>query len=269
MGLFGGQSRNWQNPGVTPYYTGLQIQTSNSNVPIAIVYGANKIAPNCIWTGGFYGYYGHAEGSSGGSSGGKGGGAGGNGVSASWQYYTSWVMGLCEGPIAGLGTIWMGQNATNTYGGDIWATYYGTQTQTPWNVLQTYFPSEALSYHGVAYITSYNYYLGVTANLPQYSVEVFGVLFASSGINGGDADPAQIIQDFLTNSQYGVGFPAASIDATTLFSPGSGPDSSYQGYCRASYLALSPASPTGNPRTASSPAGCSSPTRRQSGPAAS
>ncbi len=210
-----------RNNGHIPYYTGLQIQTSGNNVPIAIVWGANKIAPNCIWTGGFYAYYGYPEPGTGGNTGsGKGGGSStGSTGSQAWQYYTSFEMGLCEGPIQGLGTIWSGQNVTNTYGGDIWAVYYGTQTQTPWNVLTTYFAGQALSYHGLAYITSYNYYLGSSGNLPQFSIEVFGVLFGSSGINGGDADPAQVIQDFLTNPQYGVGFPAASIDATSLFSP--------------------------------------------------
>jgi len=237
-----------QNNGQIPYYTGLQIQTSGNNVPINIVWGANKIAPNCIWTGGFYGYYGYPEGSHGGG-GGKGGGGSGSGGGGgnnnsppkSWQYYTSWEMGLCEGPIAGFGTIWQGGNPTNFYGADIWGVYTGTQTQGPWGELTVSFPSQALSYHGLAYITSFNYYLGANANLPQFAMEIFGVLFNSSGINGGDADPAQIIQDFLTNSQYGVGFPSGSIDATTLFSPGSGLDSSYQGYCRAAYLALSPA----------------------------
>lgn len=234
--------REHKNNGQIPYYTGLQIQTSGNNIPIAIVWGANKIAPNCIWTGGFYGYYGYAEGSAHGKGGGNGGlfNADGNSGRQSWQYYTSWEMGLCEGPISGIGTIWEGQSATNTYGADIWAVYYGTQSQTPWSLLYDGWSGQALSYHGLAYITSFNYYLGTSATLPQYSIEILGALFNSSGINGGDADPAQIIQDFLTNSQYGVGFPAGSIDATTLLSPSSGPDSSYQGYCRASYLALSP-----------------------------
>ncbi len=236
MGLL----RHHQNNGQIPYYTGLQIQTSGNNVPISIVWGANKIAPNCIWTGGFYGYYGYPEYSHGGG-GGKGGGSNSNAPAESWQYYTSWEMGLCEGPIAGFGTIWQGGNPTNFYGADIWGVYTGTQTQGPWGELSVSFPSQALSYHGLAYITSFNYYLGSNANLPQFAMEIFGVLFNSSGINGGDADPAQVIQDFLTNSQYGVGFPSGSIDATTLFSPVSGLDSSYQGYCRAAYLALSPA----------------------------
>ena len=137
MGLL----REPQNNGQIPYYTGLQIQTSGNNVPIAIVWGANKIAPNCIWTGGFYGYYGYPEGSHG--AGGKGGGGNNGGqvvnqygqsVSQSWQYYTSWEMALCEGPINGIGTIWMGNNPTNIYGAGIWAVFYGTQSQPPWSL---------------------------------------------------------------------------------------------------------------------------------------
>jgi len=194
--------------GQIPAYTGLQIQTSVNSVPIAIVYGANKIAPNCIDTAGFYGYYGYPEGTSGNGKSNNNGNTG----SKSWQYYTSWEMALCEGPITGYGTIWQGGNATNFYGADIWFATTGTQNQAGWSIFGP------LAYHGVAYIGSFNYYLGTNPNLPQYSMEIFGVLFNSAGINGGDADPAQIIQDFLTNSQYGVGFPAGSINGTTLLS---------------------------------------------------
>ena len=43
-------------------------------------------------------------------------------------------------------------------------------------------------------------------------------IWAGNVVTGADSDPALIIQDFLTNAQYGVMFPAASIDATTLLS---------------------------------------------------
>jgi hypothetical protein len=150
MGFLSGSHSNGQ----IPYYTGLQIQTSSRNVPIAIVWGSNKIAPNCIWTGGFYGYYGYPEGSHGGSSG-KGGGHGSSGQSASqsWQYYTSWEMALCEGPIDGIGTIWLGQNATNFYGAGIWAEFPGDELQNPWGILALKgWPGQALSYRGTAYV---------------------------------------------------------------------------------------------------------------------
>ena len=51
--------------------------------------------------------------------------------------------------------------------------------------------------------------------------------------------PPKSSRDFLTNAQYGIGFPESSIDATTLY--GSGGDASYQTYCAAIGLALSPA----------------------------
>ena len=54
-----------------------------------------------------------------------------------------------------------------------------------------------------------------------------------------DADPSLIVSDFLTNAQYGVGFPQASISGPSLF--GSGGDASYQTYCRTVGLSLSPA----------------------------
>ncbi len=218
-----------------PYYVGLQIQTSGSAVPIAIVYGSNKIAPNAFWTGGYYGYWYKGTGSSNkGSS---------NSGSGHYEYHTSFMMGLCEGPIKGISTVWKGNQITNTFSAGIWTIFKGTSTQNPWGALTTYFASQALAYRGLAYITSFNYDLGSTPTLPQYSFEVNGILDGSAGFdaagNHWDADPALIIQDFLTNPQYGVGFPSASIDLTTLL--GATGDSSYQTYCSASFIAMSPA----------------------------
>ena len=82
--------------------------------------------------------------------------------------------------------------------------------------------------------------LGSSASLPSIAFEVAGRLQATAQtVNAFDCDPSAVIGDFLTNSQYGVGFPPASIDATTLFgTPG---DASYRNYCWAAGLALSPA----------------------------
>jgi hypothetical protein len=48
MSLFGGKRRT-----VRPDYTGLQVQTASSALPIPVVYGTNRIAPNVIWSDGF------------------------------------------------------------------------------------------------------------------------------------------------------------------------------------------------------------------------
>jgi hypothetical protein len=102
-----------------------------------------------------------------------------------------------------------------------------------------------------------NYNLGDTATLDNHNFEVQGLRYGSgygqlqfnasdvagngSGYVFVDADPALIVSDFLTSPQFGVGFPSGSIDATTLFTQGGSNDASYQTYCRAIGLTLSPA----------------------------
>ena len=225
-----------------PQYTGLQLQTSSGAVPIAICYGTNKVAPNVVWTGNFTA---HPVYSGGGKGGGKGGVFGGGSSPTSYDYTAAVVLGLCEGPIKGVGTVWNGQSLTNIASGASKSTSFnglvlfdGTTPQTVWSYLATKFPAQALAYNGLAYAASADYDLGSSATVSALSFETYGGLVASAVFNGYDADPALIIQDFLTSAQYGVGFPPASIDATTLLG-GSG-DSSYQSYCRAAGLALSP-----------------------------
>jgi hypothetical protein len=210
-------------------YTGLQIQTSSAAVPISIVYGANKVSFNLIWTGGFAAQPQYAK------SGGKGGG---NKTLNGYDYHAAFIMGLCEGPILGLGRVWNGQSIGAL--GDLGLSLFsGTTPQSAWGALRPNFEDEALPYGGLAYVAASWFDLGSSANLPALNFEVQGVLSTSAVVNECDADPALIIQDFLTNSQYGAGFPASSIDAMTLL--GSSGSSSYQTYCQASGLAISPA----------------------------
>jgi hypothetical protein len=111
-----------------------------------------------------------------------------------------------------------------------------------WTYLTSAYPSQALAYQGTAFVCAPNYNLSDSATLDNHNFEVQGFRCGSGygpGYGAVDADPSQIISDFLINPQYGIGFPSASIDATTLF--GSGGDASYQTYCRAVGLALSPA----------------------------
>jgi hypothetical protein len=224
--LFGGKQTT------TPDYTGLQIQTAVNALPVPIVWGENKIAPNVIWYNGFQSIPPSSSG------GGKGGifGTGGGG-SNSWTYTASVILALCEGPITGINEIWKDQS-TYTLADLGLSLFTGTTPQSIWGFLETTFPSQALAYQGTAYVAEANYSLGTSATLSNHNFEVEGVFFGT-GTNGIDADPAQVVSDFLTNAQYGVGFPSASIDASTLF--GSGGDASYQTYCKAIGLNLSPA----------------------------
>jgi hypothetical protein len=243
-GIFGGG----QQPTTTPDYTGLQIQTAVNTLPLPIVWGLSKLAPNVIWYNNFQTHYGS-------SGGGKGGLFGGGGANET-TYSASLIMALCEGPVAGINQIWKGQSVY-TLGGLGLTLFTGTVPQSPWNYVTSSYPSQALGYEGTAYVCAANYSLGDTATLDNHNFEVKGFRYGSgygqlqynssdavgtgSGYGFVDADPALIISDFLTNAQYGVGFPGGSIDATTLYSAGGGSDASYQTYCRAIGVALSPA----------------------------
>jgi len=212
-----------------PLYTGLQIQTSSGAVPISIVYGVNKTSFNLVWTGGFGAQPQFTK------TGGKGGG--GKTLSG-YDYHAAFILGLCEGPIAGVGTVWNGQSTGELANLGL-SLFDGTTPQNVWGLLTANFQSEALPYGGLAYIAAPWFDLGSSASLPSLNFEIHGVLSMSGVVNSYDADPALVVQDFLINSQYGIGFPAASIDATTLV--GSSGGSSYQTYCQAAGLAISPA----------------------------
>jgi hypothetical protein len=223
-----------------PDYTALQIQTSTSILPIPIVWGRNKIAPNLLW----YANFQAVPGGSGKGIGGKGGlfGGGGAAAGADYTYTADLILGLCEGPIAGgpfgngIGLIWKDLAIYVALELGL-GSYPGSTPQPVWPYLAAIYPYNALAYQGTAYLWGAGYNLGDSASIGNHNVEVYGP-FAGTGVNGIDADPAQVIYDFLTNAQYGAGFDPASIDATTLF--GSGGDASLQTYCRAMGFAFSP-----------------------------
>jgi hypothetical protein len=215
-----------------PDYTTLQIQTSTSILPIPIVWGQNRVAPNLIWYANFQAH----AGGGGKGVGGKGGSLGGGAVAGSDYTYTADIMlALCEGPIDGIGLIWnnLAIYALAELG---LGSYNGTTPQATWTYLAAYYPDNALAYQGTAYAWGAGYNLGDSASIGNLNFELFGIL-SGSGVNGIDADPAEVIQDFLTNAQYGVGFNPASIDSGSLFTNAD----SMQAYCRAMGYAFSPA----------------------------
>jgi hypothetical protein len=253
-GLFGGG----QPTTTAPDYTGLQIQTAVNTLPIPIVWGMSKLAPNVIWYDDFQTY------GSGGKSG-KGGGGGGKygGSSNQTTYSASVILALCEGPITGINNIWKNESIYTLAGLGL-SLFSGTDPQAPWSYVSSAYPSQALGYEGTAYVCAENYSLGDSATLDNHNFEVMGLRYGTGYgqipytsetgtyenplVAGNpapatgyyDADPALCIEDFLTNAQFGVGFPSANIDATTLYTSSGGNDACYQTYCRAIGLALSP-----------------------------
>ncbi|ACK51968.1 conserved hypothetical protein, putative phage associated protein [Methylocella silvestris BL2] len=211
-----------------PSYTGLQVQTSSNSVPIQIMWGVNKIAPNIVWTGGFQSTPQYTK---------KAGKGGGGKTLSGYDYRAAFILGICEGPVYSVEKVWQGKGETDLSWLGL-GLMYGATPQAPWGYVAAAYPAEALPYGGLAYAAAPAFDLGSSATLPPLAFEVYGQLSFHSGVTFFDSDPALIIQDLLTNPQYGVGFPAASINATSLL--GSSGGSSYQAYCKAAGIALSP-----------------------------
>lgn len=226
--LFGSRQKS------KPQYSSLQVQSSNNNTPLPLVWGQTRVAPNLIWYGDFKATKQKPQGGKGG--GGKGG--------TQYKYSASVQMALAQGPSAGIIKIWKDQdkNATMSSLGLTFGS--GSDPQSPWAYLTTQHPEAALSYPGTIWAGASNYDLGNSASLPQHSFEGKWLQWNSYVGHTGDADPALIVQDLLTLPVGGAGFPSSLIDMTSLLSGPSAPttgDSAFQTYCQAMGFGLSPA----------------------------
>lgn len=214
-----------------PQYTGLQLQTASSIQALSIVWGGNRVGPNLFWYGDFKAHKKKQK-----------AGKGMGGSATTYTYSASVQLGLCEGPISGVGRVFKNEEKFANPAALGMTTFLGTYPQSPWGYLTTAHPSEALNYAGVAYVAVANYDLGQNASLPNHSFEVFGREYNTAPL-GHDADCAEVIYDFLTNPNCGVLYPVANIDVDQLFSTPDAPtigDSSYQTYCTAMGFGLSP-----------------------------
>jgi len=228
-GILGGGSNAKQQRAVGS----LQFQTSQAGGVIPLIYGTTKVSPNLLDYDDFT-----ATASKQGGGKGKGGG-GGKGGGQQYMYSASFIMGLCQGPIAGLGLAWWDKNIGTTTGlPSISSINLGGDGQTIDPYWSGAHPAKALGYSGTAHIVFANYQLGNTATLPNFNFEVIGIGAGAAGAspNGYDANPAQIITDFLTNPRYGANFPSGNLDPAMTSSAAS----SYASYCAALGLFLSP-----------------------------
>jgi hypothetical protein len=188
----------------------LQFQTSQHGGVIQLVYGTTRVSPNLI-------DYDDFKATPSGRQGGVGkGGGGGKGGGQQYKYSSSVIMGLCQGPIVGIATVWWDKNV-GTLSSLPASVYLGTDGQAPDPYWETNHSTKVLGYSGTATVVANNFAMGDTATLPNFSFEVQGLL-SLSGTNGRDANPAAIAADFLTNSRYGAGFPTANLGDLSLYS---------------------------------------------------
>ncbi len=229
MGGLLGTSTKQPQAQTTTVASGITIQSSCYGSVIPVVYGANKIAPNLIWYGAFTAIPHTTTSSSGGSS--KGGGGAGSTSSTSYTYTASFAWCLCEGQIAGVGKMWVGQNSTAQSPASLgYGNFIGTYPQEPWGYLQGFQANQAANYPGFAYLVAANYDLGTSTSMPNNNVEVLGFY---CGPEPEDIDPSWATVHMLTDPHCGLTpvFPTAWI----------GDLSSYSNYCRATGLLISPA----------------------------
>lgn len=116
-------------------------------------------------------------------------------VSITYTYTVAVILGLCEGPIAGIGKVWIGKNVHNYPADDIQLTSFdGKENQQPWAYTQGKHPEKALPYPGLAYMAGV-IDLGDSGSMPSYNFEVKGRLLETG--DGIDVNPADYIRYVL------------------------------------------------------------------------
>lgn len=246
-------------PKVIPEFTGLQVNTSVQVLPIPIIYGSPRVNINLIYYNGFYSKKVSTSSGKGVLSGGKGG--------TEIEYFATIVLAVSEGPVGEPLVIYQDQGVWTpadypTNG----ATFFnGTDTQTPWSVVVADWPDDARPFKNTAYYAFSNAQLDASATVPQIDLIVQGMLNATSPLNyttltittgqygptgelvsyeGNlelgflDADPGQVILDFLTDPVHGAKFPAEWVDKSTLLTSATGwdpntGDTAVSTYCQA------------------------------------
>lgn len=199
-------------------YHGLRVQTSTQGMVIPVVFGTARISGNLIWAGD-YKIIARNQ-----SSGGKGFGR--YGGAKQYTYETAFALGLCEGPIAAIGKVYIDKEVYAALPADFFL-FTGTYPQSPWGYLLTNHPGEDLQYPGLAYIACPRYDMGESDALPNMNFEIKG-FHAVSGLQ--DANPADIISHVVTDTYNGMALSATLLDVAD-----------YSDWCLAADLLLSPA----------------------------
>ena len=149
-----------------PRLNSLQVMASQEGTPVPVVFGRMRLAGQVIWATNLL------EVSS--SSGGLGGKGGITSGPTTYNYYANFAVGLCEGPIQGIGRAWADGKEIDlsVYAPRI---YLGDETQQPDSLISSVEGAGlAPAYRGLAYVVFERLPLASFGNrLPQLSFEVF------------------------------------------------------------------------------------------------
>lgn len=209
----------------------MRIQQSAYGLTQPLVYGKNRVAANMFWYGDFKSTA-HTTTT---KSGGKGGKT--KTKNTTYTYSASLMLGLCENKIKDIGIIWRDkeQIVTKTENGvqlkpldQISFELFDGDHNPVWGYLASKHPDEAVHYPFLGYVACANYDLGGSAALSNHNFEVISDIIFSDTIH--DANPADVIEDFITNPRYGA---SPSLNMEDL--------SEFRTYCAAANLLISPA----------------------------
>ncbi|AMW78659.1 hypothetical protein AMD27_07010 [Acinetobacter sp. TGL-Y2] len=209
----------------------MRIQQSAYGLTQPLVYGKNRVAANMFWYGDFKSIA-HTTTT---KSGGKGGKT--KTKNTTYTYSASLMLGLCENKIKDIGIVWRDkeQLITKTEGGvqldpihQIGFELFDGEQNPVWGYLTSYHPNQAVHYPFLGYVACANYDLGGSASLSNHNFEVISDITFSDTIH--DANPADVIEDLITNPRYGA---APSLNMADL--------SEFRTYCAATNLLISPA----------------------------
>jgi len=217
----------------------LRYNTSQAGSPVPLCYGTQRISINLLE---FWGEQGFGTT----SKGGKGLGSSGGKKGSNANYSVDVAFGVCQGPVSYTGAP-NGFLNGSTLENRVWANgsiagidrtpvnvYDGNDGQAPDPVFASSDTnSPVLGYSGTSYVTGTPLQLGSTPALPNVSFEITGFEVGTVGSGfPGDANPASIVTDLLTNPRYGAGFPSTNLDSA-------GSIADFATYCQAAQLAMS------------------------------
>jgi hypothetical protein len=211
----------------SPKLNQMSVQSSSLGLPITLGWGRGRAKCNL---GDYVAFKATAHTTT--TSAGKG--LGGGSKDTTYTYTASIIMHICEGPILGIRTVYRDTSvftdgATTALAQAGLSVALGSPTQSPWSYMVSQFPTHALAYSGIAYVYAQDYALGDSATLSNHSFEIDFEIQLGGGVP--DADPKDILTDFLTSASHGVpGWGAGLI----------GDLSDWSLYCRANNLLLSP-----------------------------
>lgn len=220
----------------------LRYNTSQPGSVIALVYGKTRKQINLIALGDYRGASGKKGKNGplplGGQHVGKGGGGGGKkGASGKKgaDYSVDVAFALCQGPVDIEDTNFVWASAGTAFFQSVGLNLYtGTDGQAADPVFAAL--GQDVGYSGTCYVTGTPMDLGSSPVLPNLSFEITGFLSGTSTATFPvDANPADVVQDFLTAARYGAGWPSVNLDPDIATAGAN----NYKDYCDAGLLAIS------------------------------